>query len=88
MTKQSLFQQCKINLLDHPNRHIKKKVTILSFFFFFFFGLFRVAPVQRGDSQARGPIRAVAAGLLQSLSNSGSKLCLQPMPQLPAMPDL
>ena len=35
-----------------------------------------------GGSQARGGIGAVATGLRHSHSNSGSKLCLQPTPQL------
>ena len=38
-------------------------------------------------SQARGPIRAVAASLHQSHSNMGSKPHLQPTPQLMATPD-
>ena len=42
-------------------------------FFFFLFGLFRVAPAAYGDSQARGQIVAIAAGLGQSLSNTGSE---------------
>ena len=50
---------------------------------------FRAAPVAYGGSQARNPIGAVAAGLCQSQShsNSGSKPCLRPTPQLTAMPD-
>ena len=40
-----------------------------------------------GGPQARGPIRAVAAGLRQSNSNARSELCLRPTPQLTAMPD-
>ena len=40
-----------------------------------------------GGSQARGRIRAVAAGLRQSHSNVGSEPCLQPTPQLRAMLD-
>ena len=40
-----------------------------------------------GGSQTRGPIGAVAAGLHHSHSNTGSKPCLQPIPQLTAMPD-
>ncbi len=40
-----------------------------------------------GGSQARGPIGAVAAGLRQSHSSTGSKPHLQPTPQLVAMPD-
>ena len=39
---------------------------------FFFFGLFRAAPEAHGGSQARGEIRAVAAGLYHSHSNKGS----------------
>ena len=35
-----------------------------------------------GGSQARSLIGAVAAGLRQSHSNAGSKLCLRPTPQL------
>ena len=38
-----------------------------------------------GSSQARGRIRAVATGLHQS--NTRSKPCLQPTPQLMATPD-
>ena len=38
-------------------------------------------------SQARGLIRAAAAGLHHSHSNTGSELCLWPTPQLTATPD-
>ena len=41
-------------------------------FFFFFFGLFRAASTAFGDSQARGQIGAVAAGLPYSHSNARS----------------
>ena len=41
--------------------------------FFFFFFLFRATPAAYGGSQARGPIRAVAAGLYHSHSNVGSE---------------
>ena len=40
-----------------------------------------------GDSQARDPIGADAAGLHQSHSNAGSELRLRPTPQLTAMLD-
>ena len=40
-----------------------------------------------GGSQASGQIRATAAGLHQSHSNTGSESCVQPTPQLTAMPD-
>ena len=59
-------------------------------FFFFFFCVFAIswaAPVAYGGSQARGAIGAVAAGLHQSHSNSGSEPRLQPTPQLTATPD-
>ena len=48
---------------------------------------FRAAPEAYGGSQARGPIGAVAAGLLHSNSNAASKRHLWPSPQLTAMPD-
>ena len=38
-------------------------------------------------SQARGPIRATAAGLCHSHSSAGSKPHLQPTPQLMVKPD-
>ena len=40
-----------------------------------------------GGSQARGRIGAVASGLHQSYSNTGSEPHLRPTPQLTAMPD-
>ena len=42
------------------------------FFFFFFFGLFRATPTAYRDSQAKGHIRAIAAGLHHSHSHAGS----------------
>ena len=58
--------------------------------FWFFFGLFAIswaASVAYGGSQARGLIRATAAGLPHSHSNARSEPHLQPTPQLMAMPD-
>ena len=49
---------------------------------FFFPCLYRAAPVAYGGSQARGQIGAVAASLRHNHSNTGSKLCLRPTPQL------
>ena len=60
-----------------------------SFFFFFFFWSFlglHPWPVEVG-SQARGPIRAVAASLCHSHSNAGPEPHLQPTAQLTATPD-
>ena len=45
------------------------------------------APTAYGDSQARGLIGAVAAGLHQSHSNVGTELLLRPTPQLMATMD-
>ena len=64
------------------NMKVKSRIS------FFVFMLFLWAtPTAYGDSQARGPVRAVATGLHQSHSNMGSKPRLQPTPQLMAMPD-
>ena len=46
-----------------------------------------MAPTAYGDSQARGPPGATAAGLHHSHSNIRSKPSLQPTPQLTARPD-
>jgi len=60
----------------------------LVFLFVFVFLPFSSATsMAYGDSQARGLIGAVAAGLCQSHSNAGSEPRLQPTPQLTAMPD-
>ena len=68
-----------------------------SFVFFcfvlFLFLLFRATPAAYGDSQARGQIGAVAAGLCHSHSimpqpcNARSEPCLWPTPQFTATPD-
>ena len=54
---------------------------------FFFFFLFRAAPTAHGGPQARGLIRAIAAGLHHSHSNTRSKPHLRPTPELTATPD-
>ena len=51
------------------------------------FLLFKAAPVAYGGSQDRGRIGAIAAGLCHSHSNEGLEPCLQPIPQLTAVPD-
>lgn len=56
-------------------------------FFFFLFFLFRAVPLAYGSCQARGRIRATAAGPYHSHSNVRSKLRLQPTPQLVATLD-
>ena len=66
---------------------------LLSFFFFFVVvvvvAISWAAPAAYGGSQARGrgQIGAVATGLRQSHSNTGSEPHLQPTPQLTATPD-
>ena len=54
----------------------------------FFFLLLRAALSAYGRSRARGQIRAAAAHLCHSHSNTGSEPHLQPIPQLTAMPIL
>ena len=61
--------------------------TFLFYFIYFIFAFSRAAPKAYGGSQARGPTGAVATGLRQSHSNTGSELRLQPTPQLMATPD-
>ena len=67
----------------HPLQIPLKKVFVLVFVCLFvclFFGLFRAISEAYGDSQARGLIRAVAAGLHHSQSNARSKPGLRPTP--------
>ena len=56
----------------------------LFLFYFYLFSLFRATPMAFGGSQARGLIRAVAAGLGDSRSNTKPEPRLQPTPQLTA----
>ena len=61
------------------------KGTFIIFFFsfsFWSFYLFRATLMAHGGSQARGPIRVVAAGLRHSHSNAGSEPRLPPTPHL------
>ena len=66
---------------------ISRIFYVILFFFFCLFAFSRAAPASYGGSRARGPIGAVAACLYQSHSSVGSEPCLQPIPQLRAMPD-
>ena len=69
----------------NPLSHNRNSLTLL---FYFAFLSFRAAPTAYGVSQARGWMGTVAASLHHSHSNRGSsKPCLQPAPQLTAMPD-
>ena len=67
-----------------------ESTRLFIYLFFLSFCLFAIswaAPWAYGGSQARGLIRAVAASLRQSHSNSRSELRLRPTPQLTATPD-
>ena len=69
----------------------KKWFSYLFLFFFFlsfFFFLFEATSMAHGSSQARGWIRATAAGLYHSHSNAGSEPHLRPTLQLKATLDL
>ena len=61
--------------------------SFLLYFYFCLFAFSRATPVAYGDSQARGLIGAVSAGLHQSHNNTGSEPHLQPTPQLTATLD-
>ena len=54
---------------------------------YFSFCFFRATLMAYGSSQARDPIRALAVRLCHSHGNTGSRLHLQPTPQLVAMLD-
>ena len=62
------LSMCTQLLREHPERNPNKSLPLPSLwlFFFFFFGLSRAAPAACGGFQARGQIRAVAAGLHHS----------------------
>ena len=69
----------------HSHDGYKKQAHL--FFFFLSFCRFRATIVAFRGSQARGLIGAVVASLCQGHSNARSEPCLQPTPQLMAMPD-
>ena len=60
---------------------------IYAILLFYFLSFSRATPMAYGGSQARGLIGAVAAGLYQNYSNTGSELRLQPTAQLLATLD-
>ena len=66
------------------NAEPRKELLGFAFFLLFFVvvAISWAAPTAYGGSQARGPIGAVATGLHQGHSNTGSELRLQPTPQL------
>ena len=83
-----------IKVSDYGAAHLVRLLFILNdcihkdtISFFFFFLLFGAPPAAYGGSQARGLIRATAASLHRSHSNTRSEPCLRPAPQLMATPD-
>ena len=70
------FRSVVLSRLSSVIYDLRKNSSDLKLYFFFF--LFRAIPMAYGGSQARGLIRATAAGLHHS--NSRSEPCLQPTP--------
>ena len=64
-----------------------KYEPISYFIYLYIFGLLSAAPVAYGGSQPRDQIRALAASLHHSHSNTRSEPRLRPTPQLTAMPN-
>ena len=62
-------------------------IQLCNHFKFFVFVFFRTTSVAYANSQARGLMGAVAAGLLHSHSNTRSEPHLRPTPQFTATPD-
>ena len=80
-----MFKQKEKNKVQNP--FPPQRQSKVHFFFFFFAIFFRATLVAYRNSQARGRIKAAAAGLHNSHSNAGSEPWLQPTPQLKATPD-
>ena len=74
------WQHQILNLLCHRRTPVFLKYALLKFFL-------RAVPTAYGSSWARGWIRATAAGLHHSHSNTGSEPHLWPISHLKAMPD-
>ena len=66
--------ECKNGVLQFL--HLPTHTSSLPFYFLISFLLFKASPGAYGSSQARGPIRAAAAGLHHSHSDMGSQLRL------------
>ena len=84
------------SLTAEPQQELLYLFLFFFLFFFFVFLSFVVVivvaiswatPAAYGGSQSKDLIRAVAAGLHRSHSNTGSEPRLRPTPQLRAMPD-
>ena len=74
--------------ISHPRDNtVGAREMMFTEAFFFLFGLFRAALSAYGDSQAKGCIGAVVAGLCHNHSDTRYEPRLQPIPQLTAVPD-
>ena len=85
-----LFITFSVHSLRLPSPSLLFASFFFSFFFFLFlfsFLPFRATSMASGVFQASDQIGAAAAGLCHSHSNTGSKPCLRPTPQLTAMLD-
>ena len=81
------WQNTHLMILNHTEGDVTWSISTFILCIFFFFCFFRVTLVAYGGSPARSLIGAVAPGLHQSHSKTGSELCLWRAPQLMATPD-
>ena len=89
MLHDSGFGNDDLDMTPKQGNKSKKQTNVamnFKMYVFFFFFVFSRAALAAG-SQARGPIRAIAAGLHHRDSKTRSELHLQPTPQPTAMPD-
>ena len=62
LKREELFKALVMMLMNHSTEAVREDTVFACLFLFF---LFMAAPATHGSSQARGQIRAVAAGLWQ-----------------------
>ena len=84
----SLFQLLNFKMIGKRKQACISRISLSGEDSFFCLFVFRAALAACRSSQTRGWTGATFAGLYHSHSNSGSQLCLQPIPQLMATPDL
>ena len=78
---------CRIFRGFIPLQRFVNKYVSFYLFIYCLFAILRAAPTAYGGSQARDPIRAIAAGLHHSHSHTRSEPHLRPTPQLTATLD-
>ena len=81
------MHSCPAGFVLLLSKSIWRSLVVMRQNILFFFAISWAAPTAYGSSQARGRIRAVAASIRQSHSNTGSEPRLQPTPQLTATLD-